>query len=219
MALRSDQFPPALSPPTILPPHHNNGGTASASSQPPNLRRRSSTSNSVSSSNNPPGSSLGLHVAESIKGYNNPESSNAKLARNRGTLNLTRSKKRNHIHSEQKRRATIRHGYALLCEEVPSLRMAIAAAEADDVEHAADGEGRRRRRSRARSSATDGERIDGRAGPRSESVVLIKRVAGGRSRRRLTLGANLGGGTGLAPEGVDDDGEEDGEGESDEADN
>ncbi|KAF8666836.1 helix loop helix domain [Rhizoctonia solani] len=257
MALRSDQFPPALSPPTILPPHHNNGGTASASSQPPNLRRRSSTSNSVSSSNNPPGSSLGLHVAESIKGYSNPESSNAKLARNRGTLNLTGDsgsssivrekpklltkdqKKRNHIHSEQKRRATIRHGYALLCEEVPSLRMAIAAAEADDVEHAADGEGRRRRRSRARSSAADGERIDGRAGPRSESVVLIKTIdhlkdllatrqelisrvqelragdPGGDSPWERTWG----GGTGLAPEGVDDDGEEDGEGESDEADN
>lgn len=73
-----------------------------------------------------------------------------------------------------KRRATIRHGYALLCEEVPSLRLAIAAAEADEAEQAMDGEGRRRRRSRGRASTADGERVDGRAGPRSESVVLVK---------------------------------------------
>jgi hypothetical protein len=52
--------------------------------------------------------------------------------------------------------------------------MAIAAAEADEVEHGGDGEGRRRRRSRGRVPTADGERIDGRAGPRSESVVLIK---------------------------------------------
>jgi hypothetical protein len=52
--------------------------------------------------------------------------------------------------------------------------MAIAAAEADEAEQATDGDGRRRRRSRGRASVTDGERVDGRAGPRSESVVLVK---------------------------------------------
>ncbi|CAE6410710.1 unnamed protein product [Rhizoctonia solani] len=257
MGIHSAPFPSALSPPTIAPPHPHSGGATSASSHPSSLRRRSSTSNSASTSNNPPGSSLGLHVVEPVKPYNNAEPSNAKLARSRGTLNLTNDstssstirekpklltkdqKKRNHIHSEQKRRATIRHGYALLCDEVPSLRLAIAAAEADDTEHAADGEGRRRRRSRARSSAADGERIDGRAGPRSESVVLVKTIDHLKdllatrqeliSRVQELRAGDPGGdspwerawegGTGLAPEGVDDEGEEDGEGESDEADN
>ncbi|KZO91105.1 hypothetical protein CALVIDRAFT_531017 [Calocera viscosa TUFC12733] len=36
-------------------------------------------------------------------------------------------KKANHIHSEQKRRATIRKGYEALCEVVPSLREVVAA--------------------------------------------------------------------------------------------
>ncbi|KDN50511.1 hypothetical protein RSAG8_01009, partial [Rhizoctonia solani AG-8 WAC10335] len=256
MALHSAPFPSILSPPTIVRPHPNSGGTASASSRPLNLRRRSSTSNSASSSNTLPGSSLGLHVAEPVQTYHNSEPSNAKLARNQSTLSLTSDsasgstlrekpklltkdqKKRNHIHSEQKRRATIRHGYALLCEEVPSLRMAIAAAEADDAEHVVDGESRRRRRSRGRSSAADGERIDGRAGPRSESVVLVKTIDHLKdllatrqellSRVQELRAGDPGGdspwerawegGTGLAPEGIEDDGEEDGEGESDEAD-
>lgn len=118
------------------------------------------------------------------------------------------------------------------------MRHAIAAAEADDVEHAADGEGRRRRRSRGRVSAAEGERIDGRAGPRSESVVLVKTIDHLKellatrqelvSRVQDLRAGDLGGdspwervwdgGTGLAPEGIEDEGEEDGEGESDEAD-
>ncbi|CAE6515860.1 unnamed protein product [Rhizoctonia solani] len=249
MALHSTPFPS-----TAVGPHPTSG--AASTSSRPYVRKRSSTSNSTSSSNALPGSSLGLHVAEPERAYHNSEPSNAKLARSRSTLNLTSDsasgstlrekpklltkdqKKRNHIHSEQKRRATIRHGYALLCEQVPSLRLAIAAAEADDAEHTADGEGRRRRRSRGRSSAADGERIDGRAGPRSESVVLVKTIDHLKellatrqellSRvQELRAGDSGGdspwerawdGGTGLAPEGVEDDGEEDGEGESDEAD-
>ncbi|KAJ1307493.1 hypothetical protein OPQ81_001592 [Rhizoctonia solani] len=256
MALHSTPFAPTFSPPTTIRPHPSNGETGPTSSRPLNPPRRSSTSNSGSSSNALTGSSLSLHTAEPVKAYHNSEHSNAKLARSRSTLNLTSDsasgstlrekpklltkdqKKRNHIHSEQKRRATIRHGYALLCEEVPSLRLAIAAAEADDAEHAADGEGRRRRRSRGRSSAADGERIDGRAGPRSESVVLVKTIDHLKdllatrqellSRVQELRAGDPGGdcpwertwdgGTGLAPEGIDDDGEEDGEGESDEAD-
>lgn len=115
--------------------------------------------------------------------------------------------------------------------------MAIAAAEADEAEQTTDGDGRRRRRSRGRSSATEGERVDGRAGPRSESVVLVKTIDHLKdllaSRQELLsrvqelraggLGGdspwerNWDGGTGLAPEGGDeeDDGEDDGDGESD----
>lgn len=116
-----------------------------------------------------------------------------------------------------------------------------------------DGEGRRRRRSRGRASTADGERMDGRAGPRSESVVLVKSEYPSSlpftsneplppaidhlkdllatrqdllSRVQELRAAGHGGdspwerawdgGTGLAPEGDDeDDGEDDGEGESD----
>lgn len=255
LALHSSPFPPALAPPTIT----RQSNSATASSLPQNIRRRSSTStpNSASSSNTVTAPSLSLHLAEPVKSGRTPEGTLSKHARVRNTLHLTNSagqgsasrekpkllskdqKKKNHIHSEQKRRATIRRGYALLCEEVPSLRMAIAAAEADEVEQMGDGEGRRRRRSRGRSSATDGERIDGRAGPRSESVVLVKTIDHLKdllatrqdllSRVQELRAGGLGGdspwerawdgGTGLAPEGdEDDDGEDDGEGESDDGD-
>ncbi|KAG8697753.1 hypothetical protein FRC12_009253 [Ceratobasidium sp. 428] len=247
LSLHSTSFPSSLSP--------NIRQSDSTSSLPQNLRRRSSPSGSASSSNTITNSTLGLNFGDSARARHTSEASLSKLARSRNTFNMTNStsqaprekpkllskdqKKKNHIHSEQKRRATIRKGYALLCEEVPSLRMAIAAAEADEAEQAGDGDGRRRRRSRGRASTTDGERLDGRAGPRSESVVLVKTIDHLKdllaSRQELVarvqelraggLGGdspwerNWDGGTGLAPEGdgdEEDDGEDDGDGESDE---
>ncbi|KAG9126015.1 hypothetical protein FRC07_005193 [Ceratobasidium sp. 392] len=253
MALHSS-FPSSLSPNI-----RQSDSVSSTSSLPQNLRRRSSpsTSGSASSSNTITASTLGLSFGDPARPRHASEASLSKLARSRNTFNLTNStaqgsaprekpkllskdqKKKNHIHSEQKRRATIRKGYALLCEEVPSLRMAIAAAEADEAEQAGDGDGRRRRRSRGRASAADGERLDGRAGPRSESVVLVKTidhlkdllaarqelVARVQELRAGGLGGdspwerNWDGGTGLAPEedgDEEDDGEDDGDGESDE---
>ncbi|KAG8719662.1 hypothetical protein FRC08_002322 [Ceratobasidium sp. 394] len=255
LAMHSSPFPSSLSPPNIS---RQTDSVSSTSSLPPSLRRRSSpsASGSASSSNTITAASLGLNFGDARPRHTS-EASLSKLARSRNTFNLTNSttqaprekpkllskdqKKKNHIHSEQKRRATIRKGYALLCEEVPSLRMAIAAAEADDAEQTGDGDGRRRRRSRGRASTTDGERIDGRAGPRSESVVLVKTIDHLKdllaSRQELVarvqelraggLGGdspwerNWDGGTGLAPEGdgdEEDDGEDDGDGESDEVD-
>ncbi|QRV75015.1 helix loop helix DNA-binding domain protein [Ceratobasidium sp. AG-Ba] len=250
LAMHSTPFPSSLSPPNII---RQSDSVSSSSLQ--NLRRRSSpaTPGSASSSNTVTGSSLALNF-----GSRHPDASLSKLARSRNTFNLTNStapgsaprekpkllskdqKKKNHIHSEQKRRATIRKGYALLCDQVPSLRMAIAAAEADEAEQAADGDSRRRRRSRGRASTTDGERLDGRAGPRSESVVLVKTIDHLKdllaSRQELLTrvqemrATGLGGdspwerawdgGTGLAPEddGDEEDDGDDGEGESDEAD-
>ncbi|KAG8863168.1 hypothetical protein FRB96_009350 [Tulasnella sp. 330] len=76
-------------------------------------------------------------------------------------------KKLNHIHSEQKRRANIRRGYDSLCDVVPALRDAIIA---EDKECERTG----RKRGRGRLLGDDGEKLDGRAGPRSESVVLQK---------------------------------------------
>ncbi|KAG8748245.1 hypothetical protein FRC10_007634 [Ceratobasidium sp. 414] len=258
LALHSSPFPSSLSPPNIP---RQSDSVSSSSSLPQNLRRRSppSASGSASSSNTITASTLGLNFGDPIRPRHTSEASLSKLARSRNVFNLSSSaaqgaaprekpkllskdqKKKNHIHSEQKRRATIRRGYALLCEEVPSLRMAIAAAEADEAEQTGDGDGRRRRRSRGRVSTTDGERIDGRAGPRSESVVLVKTIDHLKdllaSRQELVarvqelraggLGGdspwerNWDGGTGLAPEGdgdEEDDGEDDGDGESDEGD-
>ncbi|KAG9014078.1 hypothetical protein FRB94_000276 [Tulasnella sp. JGI-2019a] len=78
-------------------------------------------------------------------------------------------KKLNHIHSEQKRRANIRRGYDSLCDVVPALRDAIIA---EDKECERTG----RKRGRGRLLGDDGEKLDGRAGPRSESVVLQKTI-------------------------------------------
>ncbi|KAL0955036.1 hypothetical protein HGRIS_003956 [Hohenbuehelia grisea] len=99
-------------------------------------------------------------------------------------------KKANHIQSEQKRRANIRRGYEALCETVPALREAIRDEDAaksgskndDGLEVDADGKPKARsrpKRSRARGAnagkeESDTSKADGRAGPRSENVVLSK---------------------------------------------
>lgn len=87
---------------------------------------------------------------------------------------LSPSQKRaNHIQSEQKRRANIRRGYEALCEVVPPLREAIRleelAAENERAELAKSGKARKRRK-----AGEEGEKADGRAGPKSENVVLQK---------------------------------------------
>ncbi|KAH9043434.1 hypothetical protein EDB84DRAFT_1668451 [Lactarius hengduanensis] len=81
-------------------------------------------------------------------------------------------KKANHIQSEQKRRANIRRGYEALCETIPALREAIRAEEEAS---SGVGSGGKKRRARGRVG-DDGEKIDGRAGPRSENIVLAKTV-------------------------------------------
>lgn len=87
---------------------------------------------------------------------------------------LTEEQKRaNHIASEQKRRTAIRLAYDELCNVVPPLRAAVKEYE--------------ERLNRVHGTATDtvagaltggieigGERVDGRAGPKSEAVVLGK---------------------------------------------
>ena len=117
-------------------------------------------------------------------------------------LLTTSQKKANHIQSEQKRRANIRRGYEALCEIVPALREAIRAEEEAErlavakldistpssvtlsggtVTSAADANAAAVARKKARGKAVaaafgieEGEKVDGRAGPRSESVVLQK---------------------------------------------
>ncbi|KAF8896165.1 hypothetical protein BD779DRAFT_1668003 [Infundibulicybe gibba] len=87
-------------------------------------------------------------------------------------------KKANHIQSEQKRRANIRRGYEALCAAVPALREAIRAEE-DDPSYAdpkSTNPPYPPRRKRQRTNTDEGEKIDGRAGPRSENVVLSKTI-------------------------------------------
>jgi hypothetical protein len=87
-------------------------------------------------------------------------------------------KKANHIQSEQKRRANIRRGYEALCDAVPALREAIRQEE----EASGDGDGsgktaagsKGKKKSRSKMHSDDGDKIDGRAGPRSENIVLQK---------------------------------------------
>lgn len=93
------------------------------------------------------------------------------LPQSRATLLSPSQKKANHIQSEQKRRANIRRGYDTLCETVPALR---EACQAEDEQQAAEGKSKGRRRGKGMEKGDDGEKIDGRAGPRSENVVLSK---------------------------------------------
>lgn len=103
-------------------------------------------------------------------------------------------KKANHIQSEQKRRANIRRGYEALCEVVPALREAIRGEESAKQAEAEGGAGgsdeaggdtkktRPKKKRRPNKRADDSEagqdigglKLDGRAGPRSENVVLQK---------------------------------------------
>ncbi|KAI5481309.1 helix-loop-helix dna-binding domain containing protein [Pseudohyphozyma bogoriensis] len=88
-------------------------------------------------------------------------------------------KKANHILSEQKRRAAIRNGYEGLCSVVPALRNAVA--EFEDRKGAAGGgsgakTGRGKKGALTGGIEVGGEKVDGRAGPKSEAVVLSKTV-------------------------------------------
>ncbi|KAJ3480652.1 hypothetical protein NLI96_g8202 [Meripilus lineatus] len=97
---------------------------------------------------------------------------------------LSPSQKRaNHIQSEQKRRANIRRGYEALCEAVPALREAIRLEEAGlgaDEKSSLSQVGKTvsKKKKKGKAGSDDGEKpIDGRAGPRSENVVLSKTIA------------------------------------------
>lgn len=86
-------------------------------------------------------------------------------------------KKANHIQSEQKRRANIRRGYEALCETVPALREAIREEEEAEARMGMGpgSSGKPSRSKRKKRDDLEREKLaDGRAGPRSENVVLSK---------------------------------------------
>ncbi len=106
----------------------------------------------------------------------------------KGALLSPSQKRANHIQSEQKRRANIRRGYEALCDTVPALREAIRAEEErertkemDGYEDPDEGNGKGKARGAAethrgkkKKGRGEAEKPDGRAGPRSENVVLQK---------------------------------------------
>lgn len=149
------------------------------------------------------------------------------------TLLTTEEKKANHIASEQKRRANIRKGYEMLCDIVPSLREALEKeasskgkrdgsnddSGSDGGSDDEDGGKKSKSPSKKKKAAAgsgkkdesgggieiDGEKIDGRAGPRSEAVVLMKSLdhisalveqyrglLGRRNRARLAVAKKIG---------------------------
>jgi len=98
------------------------------------------------------------------------------------TLLSPSQKKANHIQSEQKRRANIRRGYEALCETIPALREAIREEE-EALENGlgrgsvgSAGGKKKTRGKKGQGKDDDKDRIDGRAGPRSENVVLSKTI-------------------------------------------
>ncbi|KAJ7592965.1 hypothetical protein C8J56DRAFT_486594 [Mycena floridula] len=104
-----------------------------------------------------------------------PSISTPTLVSTKPALLSPSQKKANHIQSEQKRRANIRRGYEALCETVPALREAIKAEE-ESLSVGRDGLRGKSKRGKGRGKADDVEKTDGRAGPRSENVVLIKTI-------------------------------------------
>ncbi|KAM6490558.1 hypothetical protein JOM56_013901 [Amanita muscaria] len=157
----------------------------------------SSTSATTSTSTTPtgttpvypvsPGRQPTSNVSESLSSQ--PPSSRSKKQNGQGPSNASSQKatllspsqkKANHIQSEQKRRANIRRGYDALCDTVPALREAIIEEEEKEAEARANGKSNGRNGSSKRSGKKRDndfiDKADGRAGPRSENIVLSKTI-------------------------------------------
>ena len=182
----------ALHPPSKYPPIHGGPNSAAGSSSqpmlnsmaahhrpiapapPPELAPRPQQQqyhqpvqqSHVPSADRPPKRARHSHASSTTIQSPSPTASQP-TALTKPALLSAQQKKANHIQSEQKRRANIRRGYEALCETIPALREAIRAEE--EAATTSSGTGKKRR---ARDEG--GEKVDGRAGPRSESVVLQK---------------------------------------------
>ncbi|TFK23637.1 hypothetical protein FA15DRAFT_620591 [Coprinopsis marcescibilis] len=175
--------------PPLTHSHSQSSATSSAPAKRP-IRPSSATSGASSSSTPPPSANgqppptnkraIASHARSSSQPT--PSSNPSKPA-----LLSPSQKKANHIQSEQKRRANIRRGYEALCDTVPALREAIREEE-EEARVAAftgasgmpNGKGKATSKKRTKKKDGDGEsardKIDGRAGPRSENVVLSKTI-------------------------------------------
>jgi len=157
---------PSSSRQAVHPPSASSSSTASSSSSPSTSKHPSSSKRNRASSSTSPTS---------------PETPLTTQSQKQSLLSPSQ-KKANHIQSEQKRRANIRRGYEALCETVPALREAIKQEEeeaASTAEKINGGSGRRKRKKGQGKDGSNGEKdkADGRAGPRSENVVLTKSMS------------------------------------------
>ncbi|KAL0067885.1 hypothetical protein AAF712_005053 [Marasmius tenuissimus] len=179
-----------------IAPMHTMGGAS-----PPISLSYSTSNNGVNGPSSPPAPSPS--TSDSIRGATSSENGNVnnkrpletqsytatnKRARQshsndivtKSTLLSPSQKKANHIQSEQKRRANIRRGYEALCETVPALRDAIRQEEEAHQVNGVNGTKGpakpKRTRGKGKVDEGTGEKIDGRAGPRSENIVLGKTI-------------------------------------------
>lgn len=160
---------------------------------PPKRATRSSGARSMSMSNasssTTPRQRSGPSSSHQGRTSQSPHPNGAAASSSKPALLSPSQKKANHIQSEQKRRANIRRGYEALCETVPALREAIreeeeearlAAAQAPAGLATSKGKAAGKKRAAKKKDSDEGagtsarDKIDGRAGPRSENVVLSK---------------------------------------------
>ncbi|KAK7463396.1 hypothetical protein VKT23_006751 [Stygiomarasmius scandens] len=159
-------------------PPNTYGGASNAStlpSPPPSANSRASGSPGDSCGKR--GSESGSSFAPNKRSRPSPPSTSATVPLpNKAALLSPSQKKANHIQSEQKRRANIRRGYEALCETVPALREAIRLEDEAQNNRETGKAGKSKRGRRGKVDETTGEKIDGRAGPRSENIVLGKTI-------------------------------------------
>lgn len=178
----SDLTPPPLTPPSLKRPYPSVVDPSKVAGPSSGVRARSSSA-SVSGPVAGPSSSKGASASRTNApaAPSAPKKSRVTAPHQTGpilgakpSLLTPSQKKANHIQSEQKRRANIRRGYEALCETVPSLREAIRAEEeAQALANAAGSRSRSKKKSRGKK-VEQAEKIDGRAGPKSENIVLQK---------------------------------------------
>jgi hypothetical protein len=179
MALKQSGSPPTSTAPSLVLSVSSSSASSSSAGTPPTTTTSSRPPLSQTASKKRPSTSQAIEADAPSKRARRPSTfsesqppphtpSPTPTNSNKPTLLSADQKKANHIQSEQKRRANIRRGYEALCDIVPALREAIKAEEETCL---AEGNGKRRR---GKMLGEDGEKMDGRAGPRSESVVLQK---------------------------------------------
>lgn len=165
-------------PPPTHPAAAATGSRAGAAAQVPSSNRRVSTASSTTSrAGSGPGPAKRLKKPTASAAMASPAASTSSAP---APLLTAAQKKANHIASEQKRRANIKRGHDQLCEIVPALRNAIAEAERKEREGLAAGSGAARAKKKGKckkgKKGDDGgeEKVDGRAGPKSEGTVLLR---------------------------------------------
>jgi len=166
---------PTSAPPLSASRHPNRARHASTSyPYPSSTSTRPSRSQSVIST-----SSLSNDIlTQPNRSHSSQPNSTSPQSHQKPALLSASQKKANHIQSEQKRRANIRRGYEALCECVPVLREAIRLEEEANTHYSTGRSVSVSKCKKGKGVSKSGkdleEKLDGRAGPRSENVVLSK---------------------------------------------